>query len=91
MIARGADISVKWCSNATKSFWQVQVAVHAAELVASNKLMVSSSRRQSDTRIASADTPCTCWALSTEVRQRPSVTGWVVTQFVTQTGDDHVQ
>src|SRR5271165_2214366 len=51
----------------------------------------SSSRRQSDTPIASAGTACTCWSMSTGVRQRPSKTGWVVTQFVTQTDDDHVQ
>jgi hypothetical protein len=44
----------------------------------------SSSRRQSDTRIASAGTACTGRSLSTGVRQRPSKTGWVVTHFVTQ-------
>jgi hypothetical protein len=51
----------------------------------------SSSRRQSDTRMASAGTACTGGSLSTGVRQRPSKTGWVVTQFVTQTGGDHVR
>ena len=44
----------------------------------------SSSRRQSDTRIASAGTVCTGWSLSAGVRQCPSKTGCVVTQFVTQ-------
>ena len=50
----------------------------------------SSSRRQSATRLASAGTACTGGSASTGVRQRPSKTGWIVTQFVTQAGDDHV-
>ena len=41
--------------------------------------------------MASASTTWTSWLLSAGVRQRPSKTGAVVTQFVTQTGDDHVQ
>ena len=40
--------------------------------------------------MASTDTPYTCWALSTGVRQRPSKTGWVVTQFVTQLFTSHL-
>ena len=47
-------------------------------------MSASSSRRQSDTRITSVGTACTCWSMSAGVRQRPSKTGWVVTQFVTQ-------
>ena len=36
--------------------------------------LASSSRRHSDTRIASVDTACTTWSLSTGVRPRPSET-----------------
>jgi hypothetical protein len=43
------------------------------------------------TRAASVSVACTCWPMSTGVHQRPSKTGWVVTQFVTQTGHDHLQ
>ena len=41
--------------------------------------------------MASAWTTWTGRLLSAEVRQRPSKTGAVVTQFVTQAGEDHVQ
>jgi hypothetical protein len=51
----------------------------------------SSSRRQRDTRTASAKTTCTGWLLSAGIRQCPSKIRVVVTQFVTQTGDDHVR
>jgi hypothetical protein len=46
-----------------------------------------SSRRQSDSRTASAGTASTCWSLSPGVRQCPSMTGWAVTHFVTQYDD----
>jgi hypothetical protein len=49
----------------------------------------SSSRRQSGTRIASADSARTGRSPFTGVRQYPSKTGWVVTQLVTQAGGDH--
>lgn len=42
-------------------------------------------------RIASVGIASTGWSLFTGVRQCPSRTGSVVTQFVTQTGNDHVQ
>jgi hypothetical protein len=53
--------------------------------------LTPSSRRQRDTRTASAKTTCTGWLLSAGIRQCPSKIRAVVTQFVTQTGDDHVR
>jgi hypothetical protein len=59
--------------------------------IVGRSVAASSSRRQSDTCMASAWTTWTGRLLSAEVRQRPSKTRAVVTQFVTQAGDDHVQ
>ena len=64
---------------------------HVPSMCSGSTSVASSSRRQSDTRITSAGTACTCWSMSTGVRQRPSKTGGVVTQFVTQTDSDHVK
>jgi hypothetical protein len=50
----------------------------------------SSSRRQRDRCMASANTAWTRWLPSAEVRQCPSKSGVIVAQFVTQ-ADDHVQ
>jgi hypothetical protein len=50
----------------------------------------SSSRRQRDRCMASANTAWTRWLPSAEVRQCPSKSGAIVAQFVTQ-ADDHVQ
>ncbi len=41
--------------------------------------------------LTSAGTAWTGWPLSTGVHQCPSKTGSVATQFVTQTGEHHVQ
>jgi hypothetical protein len=41
--------------------------------------------------MASASITWTGWLLPEGVRQRPPKTGAVVTQFVTRTGEDHVQ
>ena len=49
----------------------------------------SSSRRQSDAPMAFAGTACTGSSASTGVLKRPSKSGWVVTQFVTQNHGDH--
>jgi hypothetical protein len=53
---------------------------------AGDEPLATSSRRQSSTRVASASSAWTGWPLSTGVHHRPSKTGSVVTQFVTQTG-----
>jgi hypothetical protein len=50
--------------------------------------VASSSRRQSDTRIASADTAPTGRLPSTGVHRRLPKTGWIVTQLVTHFNRD---